>query len=88
MICWAAMLNNCPTPRMTDQTKRWIAELGHSHRPPHASTMKPAPIHAATQSCPRSMKRPSVTAAKIGTSEKPVAIAPSQTIDRPSSMVR
>jgi len=32
----------------------------------------PAPIQAATASLPRSMKRPKVTAAKIGTSEKPV----------------
>jgi hypothetical protein len=78
----------CPKPSTTENASRCIADRGHCQKPTQASRISAAPIQQALASLPRSIQRPTGRATNTGRMAKPVAMIPSQTTGRPSSMAR
>ena len=79
--CWLAISMIWPMP-MTAETSSSPGEAGHSAKPAMANVKMAAPVQVVTASLPRSIRRPTRTAMRIGQIAKVAAIRPSQTIDR------
>ena len=65
-----------------------MAERGQAQKPMQATKISAEPIQQAWASLPRSIQRPTCRAVKTGMMAKPVAMMPSQTTGRPSSIAR
>ena len=76
-----------PIPMMVENTSRPAGD-DHRAKPEMAIRKIAEPTQAVSASLPRSMKRPTRTAIRIGQIAKVAAIRPSQTIDRLSSTAR
>ncbi len=86
-ICWLAISMIWPLPITAEQISRPSAD-DQSAKPAQAVANSAEPIQVVWASWPRSMKRPTRTAIRIGTIANADAISPSQTIDSLSSTAR
>ncbi|OLB73039.1 MAG: hypothetical protein AUI16_18680 [Alphaproteobacteria bacterium 13_2_20CM_2_64_7] len=82
------MQNMWPKPKSTENPSRCIAESGQAQKPIQATKTSAEPSQAARASLPRSIQRPTRRAVNTGMMAKPVAMMPSQTTGRPSSIAR
>jgi len=65
-----------------------MADRGHAQKPMQAMNTSAEPSQAARASLPRSIQRPTCRAVKTGIMAKPVAMMPSQSTGKPSSIAR